>query len=480
MNPNPAPTPGTSKNRQVLYAVGILIIFVVMYPFREWLDGLKTRKQLGEATLGQVDTGSFVLKLLMIGGFRGMAANVLWSQAIELQKVHEWDRLKQKVDMITRLQPHFLSIWTFQGWNLAYNVSVEWDAPEDKYDWIKKGIIFLKDGVEKNRTSPDLVWDVAWTYYHKYGFADEAIVLRKLFRDDEDEEFKKDPIDGNVKHDNFQLGGAWFKRAVRLVDEGARRLAEGQGKDVDADFVDKPTQHKGRPEDLAFRSMPAHSQTRYAAGLEKQSIRDVPATFGPVAREEWRKALDEWLEFGAYRWPAWSKRTEMVQLDDLTEYERFKKLSPDQKYWTDRWSTQMNYPYWKARCQAEMTKEGSDARQLFHEATIAFQQANFLLAVGKYRDGLEIWDKLLQRFPVYRKDDMNEKDTGLVLKRYFRALEQAGLPRPKDVPFPELHKLVDLDYSPDPFDDLEMSRARRNQGRDQGQGQGQPVPRAPR
>jgi hypothetical protein len=449
---NPAP----AKNRQVIYAVGILIVFVAMYPFREWLDALKSRKQLGEATLGQVDTGSFVLKLLMIGGFRGMAANVLWSQAIELQKIHEWDRLKSKVDMITRLQPHFLSIWTFQGWNLAYNVSVEWDAPEDKYDWIKKGIIFLKDGVAKNSTSPDLVWDAAWTYYHKYGYADEAIVLRKLFRDDEDEEFKKDPIDGNVKHDNFQLGFAWFTKAVDLVDEGERRLAGGQRKDVEIDYVDKPTQHKGRPGDLAFRSMPAHSQTRYAASLEKQSIKDVPATFGPVAREEWRKALDSWVKFGLYQWPAYSKTEEMVQLDDQTNPARFAKLSPDQKYWTDRWGQQMNYPYWKARCQAEMTVDGSNARELFHEGTVAYQQANFLLSISKYREGLTVWDKLLARFPVYRTDDMTEKDTALILKRYFRALEQAGLPRPKDTPFPELHKLVDSDLNPDPFDQLEM------------------------
>ena len=62
------------------------------------------------------------------------------------------------VNLITKLQPHFLQIWTFQGWNLAYNVSVEWDAPDDKYEWIKQGIKFLRDGVAKNSqvARPDL------------------------------------------------------------------------------------------------------------------------------------------------------------------------------------------------------------------------------------------------------------------------------------------------------------------------------------
>ena len=66
------------------------------------------KKDLGEATIGEVDTGSFVLKLFLLGGFRGMAANVLWTRAIDFQKVQEWDKLKVTVDMITKLQPHFL------------------------------------------------------------------------------------------------------------------------------------------------------------------------------------------------------------------------------------------------------------------------------------------------------------------------------------------------------------------------------------
>src|SRR5207244_12836465 len=120
---------------------------------------------------------------------------------------------------------------TFQSWNAAYNASVEWDSPEDKYDWIKKGIQFLQDGVKKNRKSPDLIWDTAWTYYHKLGFSDESIILRRLFRDDEDEGFKTylDPETNQLvlRNDNFQLGYGWFTRAVALVDEGEQRVATG-------------------------------------------------------------------------------------------------------------------------------------------------------------------------------------------------------------------------------------------------------------
>jgi hypothetical protein len=454
---NPTPSPVSTRNRQMIYGVIIVVLFAVMYPYRLLIEELKARKELGEATLGQIDTSSFVLKLLMIGGFRGMAANILWNQAIDLQKVHEWDRLKQKVDMITKLQPHFLSIWTFQGWNLAYNVSVEWDAPEDKYEWIKNGIVFLRDGVAKNQKSPDLIWDTAWTYYHKLGFADEAIILRRLFRDDDDEPFKTDPEDNVVKHDNFQLAHGWFSRAVDLVQQGEKRLAQGAEKDIE--YVDKPNQRKGRPGDLSFRSMPAHAQTRYAQRLEIMSMKGVPATFGEVARNEWYKAYQEWVEFGHVPFASFSKPDEMVYLDDATNIERFKKLSDDQKYWTVRWGNQLNYPYWKDRASAEMEPDGVKARQLFYEGLLALKSADFLAAVDHYSKGLKVWEDLLKRHNDYRNDDLNQRDTGLVLKRYLQALRQAGLEPPKEMPFPELMKYIQGDFNPDPFDAVEMIRS---------------------
>ena len=200
-----------------------------MFPYTAWLDRVKTRRELGEATIGQIDTGSFMLKLALLGGARGVAANVLWTRAIDLQKMHEWDKLDQTVNLITKLQPHFLSIWTFQSWNLAYNVSVEWDDPADKYEWIKRGIQFVRQGVEKNRRSPDLLWDTAWTYYHKLGFSDESVILRKLFYDDDDEDFTIDPLrldDEGIRttvDDSFAASHGWFTRSVRLVDAGASR-----------------------------------------------------------------------------------------------------------------------------------------------------------------------------------------------------------------------------------------------------------------
>jgi hypothetical protein len=457
----------TNLNKKIIYGLAIVALFGVMYPYNLWLGEVKQRRDLGEAAIGQIDTGSFMMKLFLLGGFRGIVADLLWIRAEDNKRDHDWDRLKTNVELITKLQPHFLSIWTFQGWNLAYNVSVEWDAPEDKYEWIKQGIKFVQEGVRKNRRSPDLIWDTAWFYYHKLGFSDESIMLRRLFRDDEEEDFKtyNDPATGHrvVGNDNFKLGYGWFSRAVGLVDNesGSGRLTSGTGMNIQ--YVDPTPQRKGRPDDIAFRSMPAHAQTRYAAGLEKESVYGIRATFGEVAPNEWNKALHEWEILGDHVFMSFNEVErggkmvrDQIRLDDASNPERFNKLEENQKYWTARWADQMNYRYWKERCQAEMEPRGVEARELFYNGTRAYKNGDFRTAAEKFRLGLEIWKDVLTKFPSYRDDELNKKDTGLVVKRYIRVLQQQDMPIPDNYPFKELYASAMADTTVDPFDVLEM------------------------
>jgi hypothetical protein len=460
----------SNQQKKIVYALIILFLFGTMYAYGPWLAEEKKRRDLGEAAIGQIDTGSFMMKLFLLGGFRGIVANYLWQQAEENKRDHDWDRLKTNVDMITRLQPHFLSIWTFQSWNLAYNVSVEWDAPEDKYEWIKQGIKFVQRGVDYNRRSPDLVWDTASYYHHKLGFADEAIILRRLFRDDEDEDFKtyRDPESGInvVKNDNFQLAYGWFSRAIDLVDSGATRLVEGTAKDVQPiEYVDPIPQRKGRPDDINFRSMPAQSQTRYASALEKMSTLGIEATFGEVAKNEWARALREWVKFGQHEFesPNLMKRggklvRDMIRIDDRTIPERYnsKDLNENQKYWSDRWASQLNYRYWKQRAEAEMTQKGVESRQLFYEGTKAYKTAHFDEAADKFKEGLLTWKENLKEFPTFAEDDLNKKETGLIVKRYERVLQQQNQKLPANFPFKELLAAAKADTTLDPFDAIEM------------------------
>jgi len=460
-------------NKKLVYGGLIVALFTAMFPYTHWLTREKKNRDLGEAAIGQIDTGGFMMKLFLLGGFRGIVADLLWVRADDYKRAHDWDKLASTVDLITKLQPHFLAIWTYQGWNLAYNVSVEWDAPEDKYQWIKKGIQFVQEGVKKNKKSPDLLWDTAWFYYHKIGFSDESIILRRLFRDDEDLEFKTyyDPqYESEVEGDaNFKLGYGWFSRSVSLVDQGASRVTSGtseniSGAGLDIQYVDPTPQRKGRPEDIAFRSMPAHAQTRYAAGLEKMSVYGIEAVFGEKAKNEWAAALNEWVKLGEHVFDSHNEVVhkdgrfghDKIRLDDHTNPERMKLLTDNEKHWTERWSNQMNYRYWKTRCQAEQTESGVRARQLFYEGTKAYKRGDFPKAADSFRKGLDAWKVALNDFPTFRDDDLSKKETGLNVSRYLLVLKQLGAPVPADLPFKETAALAEHDKTVDPFDAIEM------------------------
>ena len=75
-------------------------------------------------------------------------------------------------------------------------------------------------------------------------------------------------------------------------------------------------------------------------------------------------------------------------------------MTENQQYWAERWADQMNYRYWKDRCEAEATDEGVAARQLFYEGTQAYKSADFPMAAEKYKEGLEVWKISWRRSPA--------------------------------------------------------------------------------
>ena len=126
----------------------------------------------------------------------------------------------------------------------------------------------------------------------------------------------------------------------------------------------------------------------------------------------------------------------------------------------------MNYRYWKERCQAEQTDEAVRARQLFYQGTLAYKTGDFSKAAAKYREGLQAWKQALNDYPTFKDDDLCRKDTGLILKRYVRALQQADEPMPDDTPFKDTLVLAQNDPTVDPFDaDRDDRRPRRHVGR---------------
>jgi hypothetical protein len=122
------------------------------------------------------------LVLVGLGGFRGIAAEILWFRATRLQQEGRYVELVQLSDWIARLDPRATETWAYSAWNMAYNISAMMRRPEDRLRWVTHGISLLRDdALAWNPGDARLYRELAWLYLHKIGAdSDTAHVYYKL------------------------------------------------------------------------------------------------------------------------------------------------------------------------------------------------------------------------------------------------------------------------------------------------------------
>ncbi|MEZ6060188.1 MAG: hypothetical protein R3C19_07500 [Planctomycetaceae bacterium] len=282
----------TSRQRKMAYAGGVLVLLVPIVflgaPATQdvqpgakatasggMLARMRVEQDLGESTLGDIDPSSAAMNLVLLG-LRGPAVSLLHQNAIGYQEHKDWGKLKTTVDSIIRLQPHYIKIWQYQGWNLAFNVSREWDKVEDRYFWVKEGLKFLKDGTDRNQTATILFHNLADFMGRKIGSADEKKFFRNFFLHDPDPQFEggADPVlnpDGkdnylaaydnfvkaNEKDDAYGVSGmtyVFFRQgpARALLDYAAAFQADGPDYDTSAAASDADRQAREEEAQQSF------------------------------------------------------------------------------------------------------------------------------------------------------------------------------------------------------------------------------------
>lgn len=116
------------------------------------------------------DTPKYVLLAASMGTFRGLVVDFLWYRADKLQNEGKLFEANTLADWITTLQPRFGQVWVFQSWNMAYNISVLTHTPEERWDWVSKGIRLLRDqGIVYNPKNIAIYRQLGWTFLHKIG-----------------------------------------------------------------------------------------------------------------------------------------------------------------------------------------------------------------------------------------------------------------------------------------------------------------------
>lgn len=238
-----------SLQRKIVYIVIILVLSFATYLIRQSAFGIDAQAralELREQDRGEVGLTGSALRLTLLGS-RGLVVCSLWIAATEKQKKHEWNELELIVDSLTKLQPHFITPWLFQSWNLSYNVSVESDRIRDKYFYITRGIQLLAEGERQNKDHPDLRFSMGFYNQHKIGLSDEANTLRCLYQMSCIDPLERDPgpnpknpkalrtesSSGSPGIDTDQ-----FERFCKRYPMLVRRLREALHYDTPRDIVD--------------------------------------------------------------------------------------------------------------------------------------------------------------------------------------------------------------------------------------------------
>jgi hypothetical protein len=113
---------------------------------------------------------------IAMGAFRGLFVNYLWIRANDLKQDGKFYEAVDLAKTITKLQPRFPKVWQFHAWNLAYNISVTTNTPQERWNWVQSGIRLLRnEGVRWCPNDLGIQRELAWIHLHKVqGYMDDA------------------------------------------------------------------------------------------------------------------------------------------------------------------------------------------------------------------------------------------------------------------------------------------------------------------
>jgi hypothetical protein len=169
-------------HRQSFSRLALLLVLAALALAASW----QNRRLAGERRAGLPEAPSYAaeappfLNFLTVGlgGFRGLAAEVLWTRADRLQEEGRYFELVQLYEWITWLDPHATETWTYSAMTMAYDISAMMRRPADRLRWVWHGIELLRDrGLPANPASAKIHRELAWIYQHKIGGADDTAHL---------------------------------------------------------------------------------------------------------------------------------------------------------------------------------------------------------------------------------------------------------------------------------------------------------------
>lgn len=417
----------TSRQRKLAYLGGILVLLMPIVILgmpgtgKVGSGGIVAQQRqkydLGETDLGDVDPSSAAMNLVLLG-LRGVAVNSLWMDLEYYKDRKDWAQMLATTQSIIRLQPHFEKVWDYNGHNLAYNTSAEWDAVPDRWYWVKEGAKFLQKGVARNQGSTELHYRVGNIFQKKIGIADEQKYYRQYFRNDPDPQFQgPDPEINPNGEDSYLVARQWFLRA------NEKELVRPQH------ILDKSL----------FRSHPARCLFDYAQALQKEG------QFGETTRQAWADALREWKEtYGQEEFivPVNMEGTQLVTLrlemteDEIKQVTRSEDEFALLRRMVMQYQNMTNYRYWRTRGFCEAEPETAQAHKDFYEAGEEYQKQNLRQSQALAESCLKGFDDILKRteYVELQEEDLLVEECLMALMLYENIHRLNGEPMPEEYP----------------------------------------------
>ncbi len=474
------------------------------------LAQLRSKYDLGQGDLGEIDPASESMRLATLG-LRGVAATILWQRAEYYKKEKYWDRLSATLNQIAVLQPHFVKVWEFQSHNLSYNISVEFDDYRQRYEWVKRGIEYLVQGSKYNKNRTEMPYELGWFFGNKMGVADEKKQFRELYRNDNNfhAEIAEKSMDltneaglgPDKKPDNWLSGRLFYERAYEMVKEGSRPARSPlMFYRMSSSWLTKYAEGLQTEGELGDAARVAWR--RAAAGLKIFGDMSIQTTFGDEitlniigqANQDLIKAENEFREFcgATYQKMLDGRRSQLTpeQLEalDVEDYkrnfdqlmsaeqassvldidpkevvnalpsvERVKgfqlaeriRIAKEYIQHVEVYRNQINYGYWKSRCDAEQEDAAIAARTNMFDANKLLDKGDLDAALIKYEVAWKSWNDLFNKYPAMMIDDAAD-DVESAIDRYRRLLETPDLP--KDFPLASFLKFraINKDNMADP------------------------------
>jgi hypothetical protein len=237
----------------------------------------------------------------------------------------------------------------------------------------------------------------------------------------------EDGVFGDTGRDAWRLGGDEMRRySVREIPttwEVPIRLGLKEAELARADRLAKELEEllPGR-----FKALEARKQESLSA--EQRAALAVPAMDRSEEQQQTVATAEAALKV---TWPMVAREAPADVKAKAQELARQFVEANETAEIIGRYRDIVNFDFWRATCEAEVTDEMLTAREATWRAERDFENARLQAAKKAYEEAFAAWRKVLDSSEVLRKDSLTADDIKELVDRYRKVLEQLDEPFPK-------------------------------------------------